>query len=201
MPKDGPEGLRERKKRMTRAALRAAAVRLFSEHGPEAVTVEEICAEAGVSPRTFFNYFAAKEETLLPFTRDDCERFAREVAERPAHEQPQRAVRAVLEAAIGRAVAGPTWREEAALLRRHPVLAHRGVAATRSLRRALTEGLARRLGPQPPRLYLHVVASVSVAAMQAAVNAWQEDPEEGDVLRLLGEAFDRVEAGLAPPEE
>lgn len=62
---DVPVGLRERKKRARREALIDATHRLVAEHGLDAVTVDAICAEAGVSPRTFFNYFESKDDAVL----------------------------------------------------------------------------------------------------------------------------------------
>ena len=59
------QGLRERKKRARRAALIDAAQKLVAEHGLDAVTVEMISAEAGVSARTFFNYFESKDDAVL----------------------------------------------------------------------------------------------------------------------------------------
>lgn len=58
-------GLRERKKQATRGALTSAARHLIGDHGLDAVTTEMICTEAGVSVRTFFNYFDSKESAAL----------------------------------------------------------------------------------------------------------------------------------------
>ncbi|MHA7218411.1 TetR/AcrR family transcriptional regulator [Arthrobacter sp. MDT1-48-3] len=58
-------GLRERKRRRTRASLVATARRLTLEHGLNGFTVEQLCEEIGISRRTFFNYFPSKEDAVL----------------------------------------------------------------------------------------------------------------------------------------
>lgn len=63
-------GLRERNKRARRGAIIDAAQRLVREHGYDAVTTGRIAAEAGVSPRTFFNYFGSKDEAVIGIRTD-----------------------------------------------------------------------------------------------------------------------------------
>lgn len=65
MPKQ--TGLREQKQRQVQQAIYEAAMRLFTAKGFDAVTVEEIAAEAGVSRATYFNHFGTKEGVLRHF--------------------------------------------------------------------------------------------------------------------------------------
>ncbi|MGO1184381.1 MAG: TetR/AcrR family transcriptional regulator [Micrococcaceae bacterium] len=59
------ESLRDRKARLTRESIHRAAVRLSYERGLDAATVAQIADEAGISQRTFFNYFASKEDAII----------------------------------------------------------------------------------------------------------------------------------------
>jgi AcrR family transcriptional regulator len=61
------DSLREQRKRETSRALTDAARRLSAERGFGGFTVEELCTEVGVSRRTFFNYFASKENAVFGF--------------------------------------------------------------------------------------------------------------------------------------
>ena len=64
-------GLRERKRAATRASITAIARSLTSEHGLSGYTVEEVCERAGISRRTFFNYFPSKEDAIIGHVDDD----------------------------------------------------------------------------------------------------------------------------------
>src|SRR5262245_64626964 len=82
------EGLRQRKRRETRAALSRAAMRLCIQRGGwENVTVDEIAAAANVSPRTFRNYFSTKAEAVAAMHLERMLRIADELRARPADEQ------------------------------------------------------------------------------------------------------------------
>jgi AcrR family transcriptional regulator len=68
MPSTAAPGrtLRERKHNRTREALITAAIELFERYGYDGTTVADIAAAADIGTRTFFSYFASKEELLFP---------------------------------------------------------------------------------------------------------------------------------------
>jgi len=91
---------RERKKRQTRDALVHAALALFIAKGYEQTAVREITDAVDVSERTFFRYFANKEDLALSFARDHADALLRELTARPLSEPPLVALRNALHAAI-----------------------------------------------------------------------------------------------------
>lgn len=89
MAAEQPEpGRRERKKQRTRELIQDAAYRLFAAHGFEQTTVNEIAAEADVSPGTFFNHFPAKESVLFNDRTALIEQGTRTIIERDPAEPP-----------------------------------------------------------------------------------------------------------------
>ncbi|MEE1792687.1 TetR family transcriptional regulator [Streptomyces sp. BE308] len=88
-----PAGLRERKKQRTRDALLHAAFDLFITQGYERTTVDEIVDAVEVSQRTFFRYFASKEDTAFAVQEMVESRFLSELRQRPAAEAPFEAMR------------------------------------------------------------------------------------------------------------
>nr|WP_201469046.1 TetR/AcrR family transcriptional regulator [Microbacterium hydrocarbonoxydans] len=68
---ESADSLREQRKRETARALTEEARRLTTEKGFAGFTVEELCAEVGVSRRTFFNYFESKENAVFGFAAID----------------------------------------------------------------------------------------------------------------------------------
>jgi AcrR family transcriptional regulator len=83
---------RERKKRQTRDALVHAALTLFHAKGYEHTAVREITDAVDVSERTFFRYFASKEDLALSVIREGADVLVRELAARPATEPPMTAL-------------------------------------------------------------------------------------------------------------
>ncbi|MFT2014934.1 TetR/AcrR family transcriptional regulator [Streptomyces sp. 796.1] len=88
-----PIGLRQRKKQRTRDALIRASLELFVTQGYEDTTIDEITDAVEVSQRTFFRYFANKEEVAFAVQELAEAYFYAALLERPAHEAPLTALR------------------------------------------------------------------------------------------------------------
>ncbi|MEX1164368.1 MAG: TetR family transcriptional regulator [Nitriliruptor sp.] len=185
-------GLRERKKRETKAALSRAAFELCAERGIDAVTVPDIAASANVSPRTFFNYFSSKEEAIVGGT-ERAERLVELLAARPVGEPIWDALRA----AVVELVAGePTVRrelvEQARLVSDSPALAQQQVANWLEMERLLAAEVARRAGHAPGDLHPRLLVAAVGAAVRVAIDHWIDTPTDASIDTPLEAVIDEA---------
>ncbi len=200
-------GLRERKKADTRRALSDAALQLAFEHGLDNVTREDVANLAGVSVRTFNNYFAGKYEALAYRQAERMRRSIDALRQRPADEPLWTALtHAVLEPleedfgdVYGDENRAPSRQDlvEVRKLLMHP---HIRNSVPLNLFDGMLHAIAERTCTDPdrdlyPRLVMAVVRAVGDAAADAYVRA---DPPVA-ITALIREGFASVSAGLPEP--
>jgi AcrR family transcriptional regulator len=201
-------GLRERKKAETRAALSWAAIRLTVEKGLDNVKVEEIAEAAGVSPRTFNNYFSSKGEAIVSRHLDRSLRVAEQLRQRPASEPLWEAIR---HAALAQLDPGPEviahpvanreqWVAGVRLMVAEPSIQMEFLRASALAEAEVAAAIAERTGTDPKHdLYPKLVAAAVMAAANTATQHWMESDPDTPVERLLTEALDQLIAGLPTP--
>jgi AcrR family transcriptional regulator len=183
----GSGGLRERKKRATRRALSGAALRLALERGLDHLTVEEISEAVGVSSRTFFNYFASKEEALL----GDSPLLTGELPVRSLVLEADSVLdglHRVIVAAV-RAESPDELRLWHELMERHPVLVPRLFARLETFQQTLASAVAERTGADLAGPYPQLMAAVAFAAMQTAMRTWQAGRGDRPFEQHVDEVF------------
>ncbi|HVL63170.1 MAG TPA: TetR family transcriptional regulator [Microbacterium sp.] len=190
-------GLRERKKRETRRAINGAALDLVEEKGFGAVTTEEIAARAGVSARTFFNYFPSKETAVIGTTADELEAYAAQLEEVRDGESSIDALRRILAGMLAPASIDRGLRvRRRRILLGEPALAPALVGNNIRIENALTAALERRLGlAAGSSLEPRITVAVAIAAVRACIEH-QQNGGSGRLERNIDQAFDRIAAGL-----
>ncbi|MET8867368.1 TetR family transcriptional regulator [Nonomuraea sp. NPDC004580] len=184
------EGLRDRARRAVRAELAERALELFTERGFEETTVDDIARAAGMSKRSFFRYFPAKEDVLFGGVETLAEQVAAEVAARPAGEGPWECLHAVLrdrEARINTQV------EVMRLIEDTPALRTRLLQKRDEARGRIIEALA---GRGVPALEADLAAAAAGAALDTVAREWLRTGGTADrtaltdrVFRMLRPAF------------
>jgi AcrR family transcriptional regulator len=203
-----PASLRERKKLATRRLLRRAALELVGERGLSNVTVEDIAEAAGVSPRTFFNYFPSKEAALFGGDPDR----AADLRERVASGAPGKSALDVLRAVLTqdseamadelRELSGDpaAWLRRMKAARADPHVRAAQAAQMAQTERAIAEGLAARLGAdQETDPYPGVLAAAAVGVVRASMAFWAGTGGASPLGQLIDQAFQALADGL--PED
>jgi AcrR family transcriptional regulator len=195
-------GLRERKKLATRSALSEAALRLTIERGPDRVRVEDIAAEAGVSPRTFNNYFSSKEEAIVGGGADQAARVRAALRARPADEPLWHAIVHAVTEQYPDDQLDRAWVAKARLVKATPTLLAEQLKSDMAVERELAAAIADRTGTDADRdLYPRLVAAAIVSAVHAALDYWLDAPATTTLRSTLTRALQQVAAGLPAPDD
>ncbi|TDQ01467.1 TetR family transcriptional regulator [Labedaea rhizosphaerae] len=198
----GTEGLRERKKEQTRAALSWAALRLSVERGYRNVLVEDIAADAGVSPRTFNNYFASKAEAIVWRHINRAKAMSGLLRDRPRDEPLWTALAEASASLVddGGVPPDPDWVAGVRLMLTEPEVLGEVLRRTVEAERTLAEAIAERTGMDAGKdLYPRLVAAALSAAQRVASEQWMQEGNDLSMAACLREAIGQLAAGLPEP--
>ncbi|MBW8484389.1 TetR family transcriptional regulator [Actinomadura parmotrematis] len=205
-----PAGRRERKKQRTREALVDAAFALFAEKGFDATTVEEIADAVDVSSRTFFRYFASKEDVALTFQEEQLRVVHEAFAARPADEPVITALRRAMVSTVRACEHGELGFDAGRftcmieLTERSDALMAGSLEHAQRKQAEITAAVAARLGADPATdIRPHVITTTVMSAFHAAAEYVRSTGAGLSLSDALDEAFAVLEGGLnlpsAPP--
>lgn len=184
-------GLRERKKQATRTALSSAALRLARERGPENVRVDDIAEAAGVSPRTYNNYFASREDAIVFAVTSDREARVAAAVRASSGDLAD----AVVEAVVAQYTEpADDAREALLLITTSPALRTAYARSAAALEPPLTEAMTERVPDGPTA---RVLAAAVAAAVRIALEQWAQPVTSGFVV-VSGSLPNLLRTSLAP---
>ncbi|MFE6697682.1 TetR family transcriptional regulator [Streptomyces sp. NPDC057718] len=189
----------QRKRQLVSDELTESALQLMAQEGFDAVTVDAIAAAAGVSKRTFFRYFASKEDVVVQFLADMGAGMHAELAARPAADPPSTALRHAVWVAMAACADGAEHSGRALrvvqLILRTPALRARFLEHQAQWRDDLAVETARRRGLDPEAdLYPRLAAGAALVAFDTVLRRWSDSDGADDPADLTDRAF----AALAP---
>jgi len=160
-----------------RARIEQTALELFRTRGFDQVTVEDVCAEAGVAPATFYRQFGTKEEVVFAYWDGFLEALRRAMDAVAGAPESAR-LRMILEdfATFLESQQGLLALRDQIVLG-HPRLMQRTVIAQRDLETVLAVGLAQLRGLDEPDTATLMEAGLGMLVLRVAVRSWRAGGE------------------------
>ncbi|MFI6154332.1 TetR/AcrR family transcriptional regulator [Kitasatospora sp. NPDC051170] len=169
--------LRDRKRARTRQALIDAATDLFGRQGYDATTVADIAAAAEIGTRTFFGYFATKEDLLFPDADARVQAVAEAIASRTPEDGPTDVLlRALVAAAEGTDLLSPLAALRLELVRTVPAVRGRGLQLQLEAQQTIAGQLAEAFPEQLDALTAAALTGAFVGAITGALQVLLAEP-------------------------
>jgi AcrR family transcriptional regulator len=183
-------------RRRTQAALiERTALALFAEHGFDSVTIEQIAEASAISRRTFFRYFASKEEVLLGDDRryeDALAGTLEDVTQKPVLSALRRSLIAL---AVDSSQDNEATQSRLMLFSQSPQTMAAASERGRTYRQRLTPLLATRLGLEETDIRAMLIVDATLSATSLAIWHWLFEGATGDLASTVAEALDYTLAG------
>jgi AcrR family transcriptional regulator len=186
-------GVRETKRRETHGRIADAAMKLFLERGYDETTLDEIADAAGISRRTFFYYFASKDDILLTWNNAGAvpETLKGALIREASTSTPlEAASRCLIEMASQ--FESPESRAIDALLRSSDALRSRKDAVFVSLEADLAATLMAAWPDEDQRAALRTVAMIAMGVLRLAREDWLAGDNERPLAEYLRYGFAMV---------
>lgn len=190
-------GIRAARKQLTSRELTQVGFELFERQGYDETTVEQIADHVRVSKRTFFRYFANKEDLVLGNLEQTAELMALALGLRPRTESPWLSLRRSFDFLVDGATDDPTHaRDSVRAVQTSPALKATARGKLQIWQSALVPELTTRMsgGVAFPEVRATAIAGAAVSCLEAALIAWSLD--YGD--QHLGLVLDSAMEGVAP---
>lgn len=190
-----PQSFRERTRRLALTELTLVAQDLFLEHGYENTTVDQIAAAAGMSKRTFFRYFASKDDLVVGKYDLFGDRVADALDARPMDEPVWMSMRRVFDITLDYVQDEHARARNDAMeriVRSSPQLNARYLEKMQRVQEILVSRVATRLGGESSRSddpRAAAVVGAAFACMHAARIAWLESNQERPFSVYLDDAM------------
>jgi AcrR family transcriptional regulator len=188
------EGLRGRKKRELKAEIARFGLELFTRHGFRETSIEAIVEPLGVSKRTFFRYFATKEDVVFAWYEELTSELVAALEARPLGESPLEAVSETLRSLLHFYDDDPE--RALGLLRlskETPALLGKSYEKRALWERELAKALERRLPKSSTRgLRAQVIVGAALAAFGFGIDHWAESQGKHNVRASLDRAFESL---------
>lgn len=184
--------LRKRKKDATKAALANAALDIADRHGLSQLRIEDIAEQAGVSLRTFRNYFASKEAAVVWLLTHNYDLVVDALRKRPADEELWVALAHACKA-LYPVDPDRSWVRRMRLMRAEPALAAEKYRSDATGLDALADQVAkRREVASQSGVYPRLAAEITLAALRAAIDYWLDTPGAPPLRQVVWDFISRI---------